>query len=41
LYRYIPGAARTVSQVAEAVRARAARLQRDAEPVAVWLLEKK
>ena len=33
----IAGAERTVSQAAEAVRARAARLTRDAQPVAAWL----
>lgn len=37
LPKEIQGAERTVSQAAEAVRARAARLQRDAAPVAAWL----
>jgi len=37
LPKKIEGAERTVSQAAEAVRARAARLRRDAAPVAAWL----
>lgn len=36
----IEGADRTVSQAAEAVRARAARLERDAETVGAWLIAK-
>ncbi len=40
LPKKIEGAERTVSQAAEAVRARAARLERDAEDVAKWLAAK-
>ena len=40
LPKKIEGAGRTVSQAAEAVRARAARLERDAEDVAKWLAAK-
>ena len=32
-----PGIERTVAQAAEAIRARAARLERDADSVAAWL----
>ena len=38
LPKKIEGAERTVSQAAEAVRARAARVDRDAEKVGKWLL---